>query len=214
MTRESQPLDRKRLARKQPHPSGAAALALLGLLACDGGAPPPPAPAGRVQAVAARAPETRDLDGFCDARPAGQEVLTLPAVVGDTPPAPTRPRWLSVWATWCKPCIEELPMIERWTKQWRAKGGEVDVVLMSVDADAASVETFQTSHPEVADTLRIADAEALPTWMTGAGFDTGAGLPLHVFTDAAGHPRCLRAGAVLDDHRPIVERLLGLDGEP
>lgn len=38
---------------------------------------------------------------------------------------------INFWATWCAPCIKELPYFEAITKQY--KGNEVEVILVSLD---------------------------------------------------------------------------------
>ena len=47
---------------------------------------------------------------------------------------------VNFWATWCPPCVEEMPSLER---LHRALGGEGLVVLgVSVDQDGAALESF------------------------------------------------------------------------
>lgn len=43
---------------------------------------------------------------------------------------------VNFWATWCKPCVEELPLLARWQKQFGAKG----LVIMPVSADTGSAK--------------------------------------------------------------------------
>src|SRR6478735_2830113 len=40
-------------------------------------------------------------------------------------------RIVNFWATWCKPCVEELPDIEKISKEY--KGKKVKVLLVSLD---------------------------------------------------------------------------------
>lgn len=46
------------------------------------------------------------------------------------------------WASWCAPCREELPILERLHKQYRAQG--LVIVGVSVDRDAANARSFAT----------------------------------------------------------------------
>jgi cytochrome c biogenesis protein CcmG, thiol:disulfide interchange protein DsbE len=51
---------------------------------------------------------------------------------------------LNFWATWCPPCIEETPALERLEKHIAGRGG---VVLgVSVDEDQAAYEKFLREH--------------------------------------------------------------------
>src|SRR5258706_9053160 len=78
------------------------------------------APVGRVDAVKPDHGKRRTSADFCDVQPAPEKApsFALPALAGAaTPPAQDGWRWVNVWATWCKPCVEELPLLGRWHDQ-------------------------------------------------------------------------------------------------
>jgi len=47
---------------------------------------------------------------------------------------------LNFWATWCPPCVEETPGLEKFAEQMRLQG--VAVMGVSVDQDVAALQTF------------------------------------------------------------------------
>ena len=53
---------------------------------------------------------------------------------------------LNFWATWCVPCVEELPMLEEIAEAFGPRG--VDVVLVSADGPGreAEVARFVAAH--------------------------------------------------------------------
>jgi peroxiredoxin len=51
---------------------------------------------------------------------------------------------VNFWATWCPPCLEEMPAMERLHR--RHKDAGFTLVAVSVDADSAKVMPFLTSH--------------------------------------------------------------------
>ncbi len=51
---------------------------------------------------------------------------------------------IDVWATWCGPCITEIPNLERAWK--RFKGANFDILSVSLDADASKVTAFRKAR--------------------------------------------------------------------
>jgi cytochrome c biogenesis protein CcmG, thiol:disulfide interchange protein DsbE len=51
---------------------------------------------------------------------------------------------LNFWATWCPPCIEEMPSLMQMQQQLKPKG--VTVLAVSVDADAGDYHQFLKDH--------------------------------------------------------------------
>src|SRR5579859_1389331 len=51
---------------------------------------------------------------------------------------------LNFWATWCPPCIEEMPSLVEMQRRMKAKG--VTVVAVSVDVDQNAYQQFRKDH--------------------------------------------------------------------
>ena len=70
-----------------------------------------------------------------------------------------RPLIINVWATWCAPCVKEMPELQRFAAQQGANG--VQVVGIALD-DQAAVQAFlqrvPVSYPILLDTAGPADA--------------------------------------------------------
>ena len=134
--------------------------------------------------------------------------LTFPALDGAAPPQGPGYRWVNVWATWCPPCIEELPLIAKFRDQLNQAGSRVELLLMSVDQTPEAISNFRAQHPAVGGSLRVTDPTQLEAWLGSIGLDKGAPLPIHVFIDPAGKVRCARTGALRESDFSLVKQLL------
>jgi beta-lactamase class A len=61
----------------------------------------------------------------------GLTVVEGPAVDAALRPAPGRPLLVHLWASWCKPCVEEWPSLAEWLRRSPDRG--VDVATLAVD---------------------------------------------------------------------------------
>jgi cytochrome c biogenesis protein CcmG, thiol:disulfide interchange protein DsbE len=62
---------------------------------------------------------------------------------------------LNFWATWCPPCIEEMPSLVQMQQRMKSKG--VTVLAVSVDVDQSNYRRFLRDHN--VDLLSVRDAD-------------------------------------------------------
>ncbi|MEW5849867.1 MAG: TlpA disulfide reductase family protein [Myxococcota bacterium] len=188
-------------------------LLLLSLLACEDNKPSGPAP-GRFAAVKS-APAEGALRSFCEKAYPGQGDGTRKYA-----PPPERPipgaapttsgqgwRWVNLWATWCLPCMEELPLLQKWKDTLAKDGINLQVDLVSVDEDQAELtKALQKPMPGRVTWMRaVAD---LPVFLDSVGVDKGSPIPVHVLVDPAGNLRCVRVGSVHEGDFGTVKSIL------
>ncbi len=65
---------------------------------------------------------------------------------------------LNFWATWCPPCIEEMPSLVQMQQRMKAKG--VTVLAVSVDVDRDNYEHFLKDHNVNLLSVRDADQKS------------------------------------------------------
>jgi cytochrome c biogenesis protein CcmG, thiol:disulfide interchange protein DsbE len=65
---------------------------------------------------------------------------------------------LNFWATWCPPCVEEVPSLVQMQQRMKAKG--VTVLAVSVDADDGSYRRFVRDHSVNLLTVRDPDQKS------------------------------------------------------
>ena len=98
-----------------------------------------------------------------------------------------RPLLINFWATWCPPCREEMPALERIERKWAERGAAVVVINFEEDEETIrrylaenglSLPVFQDSSGDV---TQILDITYLPTTL---------------FVDSAGVIRSRNEGAL------------------
>lgn len=180
-------------------------LALLAGCGDDGAAAPAPS-----RVVAVRAGErTRTPAEFCDVLPEASAArpFAMPELA-ETVAIEQGWRWINVWATWCAPCVEEIPALVEWERRLAREGTPVDLVLLSVDESAEAVASFRRRVQGVPESARIADPDALPEWLRTLGMEEPPTLPLHVLVDPRDRTRCIRSGAVGEDDYAAIRTLV------
>ena len=128
-----------------------------------GGTPPQPAP---LQAEA-RAPETPDRSALLRAYPGERTApaLQLARLRGGTLDlADLRGRVVLVnfWATWCPPCVEEIPSLQRLYRRLQPQG--LEILAVDVGESVETMEAFLKDKPVGFPVLMDTDGAALRRW--------------------------------------------------
>lgn len=170
---------------------------LAHLLACPGeeSAAPPPS---RVEAVKVTQNIDKELSSFCEELPAPDKakLFVWPPVEPAAPAAAAGWTWVNVWATWCGPCVEEMPMLVEWQKKMKEEGASFELRFLSVDARAEDVDRYRKAHPDLPLDLRVKDFAAVAPWLAQLDLDSATSIPIHFFLDGDQKLRCTRIGSV------------------
>jgi thiol-disulfide isomerase/thioredoxin len=164
----------------------------------------------RVVGVEAKTEHVRSLEEYCDVIHAASDrvVLNVPPLEHASLPGTEKARWINIWATWCKPCIEEMPMLVRWAERMNNNGKAVELKFVSADDTAQVVSSFLSKHPEIGASFRLVRSDSLQPWMRELGLDEAAGLPIHIFIGKGGFVRCVRAAAIGRGDFDIIQQIL------
>ena len=118
--------------------------------------------------------------------------------------------WVNLWATWCKPCLREMPMLVVWQEQLGKLEKDLDLWFVSVDQDKAELDKFLAANPDTAPgrSVRLTSAEALHPWLAKYGISAEASVPIHLIAEPGGAVRCVRTGSLGDGDFAIVKNLV------
>ena len=101
-----------------------------------------------------------------------------------------RPLLLNFWATWCPPCVKEMPLLDHFHREQPASG--IRVMGLAVDG-LAPVRAFLQRQP-VAFPIGLAGFEG--TELSRRLGNTNGGLPFSVLFDRSGSPLSRKLGAL------------------
>ncbi len=188
-------------------------LLVLVLAGCPAKSVEPP-PTSRYEAVKAAAqPASRWCDTSYSAQAPG---LTLPPLApppsGRAQPALSKGKrtWVNLWATWCQPCLREIPLLLTWQSDLRKDGLDVDVVFLSVDEDGPTLDKFLAGRKDLhtAKVARVASENDYEQWMKGFAKEAAMPIPIHLLGSADGNLRCLRNGSLREGDYPAARAAL------
>jgi thiol-disulfide isomerase/thioredoxin len=136
---------------------------------------------------AAALPPGTEVLGVGDAAPA-IELLNPDGHAVTVLPRTGRRVLINFWASWCPPCIKEMPLLDTFAAEQAAQ--DIDVIGIALE-DAESVRSFLDQHP-VAYQIAIAEV-GLVDLSTRLGNARGV-LPYSVLIDAQGRIAAIKLG--------------------
>lgn len=110
---------------------------------------------------------------------------------------------VNFWATWCPPCVREMPALDRLSRAFR--DAPFDVVAISAGEDAASITAFRQRLPEPLQLTLLLD----PQGRTFKDFNL-QGLPMSYLYDHQGQLLDVIVGDESWDADPWQERIRAL----
>jgi thiol-disulfide isomerase/thioredoxin len=145
------------------------------------------------------------------AKPSAQKLASVHAegetALGDTLPiGGGKWTWINVWAGWCEPCLEEIPLLKQWEDKLKDK---LRVAFVSFDDDPRLAVRFLASQPKdgVRRSHHLEDMDARKSWLESMGASAST-LPLQVLVDPQGVVRCIASGSVKAADLPEIEALV------
>jgi len=179
-------------------------------------------PAG-ADAGAAAAAVPRRVGPLCAARSTSlPAAATVPAPAGQvlqaahaTAPVPIDPSaahwtWLNLWAAWCVPCREEMPLLRSWTARLRQEGAHVELALLSLDDDERQLQQFldRATGELPRASAWLPGGTTRTRWLKAVGLRDSPGLPVQLLVRPGGALACTIQGAVEPSDYDEVSRII------
>jgi thiol-disulfide isomerase/thioredoxin len=112
---------------------------------------------------------------------------------------------VDIWASWCAPCMEEMPLLDDMAARLRKHG--VEIIAVSVDEDQQSAQTFLSSRAKWSLTVAHDPKGKLPEVLQPSK------MPTSYVVDAEGIIRYVNEGFERGDLKTIEAKLVALARE-
>ena len=112
---------------------------------------------------------------------------------------------VDIWASWCAPCMEEMPLLDEMAARLKHKG--VEIIAVSVDEDRESATTFLSKRPSWTLTVLHDPDGKVPEILKPAK------MPTSYVVDADGIIRYVNEGFERGDIKGLEARLTKLAGD-
>jgi thiol-disulfide isomerase/thioredoxin len=140
--------------------------------------------------------------------------LTLPSLAAGTTGLAGLPKgkrvWLNLWATWCKPCLRELPLLLQWQADLRKDGVDVEALFLSLDEEPEVLTKFLAERKDIpaAKVVRVASQRDYEQWVKAFLKDPTTPIPIHLLASSDGNLRCIRSGSLREGDYPAAKAAL------
>ncbi len=117
--------------------------------------------------------------------------------------------WVNLWAGWCGPCKQEIPLLRKWARELASTPSAFDMVFVSLDDDARQARKFVEEQPLAG--LRASylahEGPSRDAFVRSLGLKPDPSLPVHALFNPAGKLACVVEGAIEESDKAFfVER--------
>ena len=139
------------------------------------------------------------------------EATGTPALADRLPKSAGRWLWVNLWAAWCAPCREEIPLLRAWDNKLAAAGTPMNLAFVSLDDDDRQAKKYLDEQPPTG--LRaswwLPEGKTRTGWLEAVKMKDTPQLPLHLLFDPQGILRCVINGAVEDGDFAQAQGIVG-----
>jgi thiol-disulfide isomerase/thioredoxin len=118
--------------------------------------------------------------------------------------------WINLWAAWCVPCKQEIPMLREWEQKLSKGPKPLKVIFVSLDDDERQLTQFLQSQPTtgIKASYWLREGKERVEWLKSLRVDPDTQLPGHFLVDPKGVVRCFISGAVEPEDFSRLQQIL------
>lgn len=118
--------------------------------------------------------------------------------------------WINLWAAWCVPCKQEIPMLREWEQKLSKGPKPLRLIFVSLDDDERQLSQFLTNQPTsgIKASYWLREGKERVEWLKALRVDPDTQLPGHFLVDPKGVVRCFISGAVEPADFPRLQQIL------
>jgi thiol-disulfide isomerase/thioredoxin len=137
-----------------------------------------------------------------------RSATSVPAGLPDLQAADGHFTWINLWAAWCVPCKQEIPLLRTWERRLANTGFRLAFV--SLDDDNRQLDEFLKNQPPegIKSTFWLREGKEREAWLTAAKVEVDTELPAHLLVDGKGKIRCFIRGAVEPDDYARLQQII------
>ena len=118
--------------------------------------------------------------------------------------------WLNLWAAWCVPCREEMPLLRSWMTRLQQDGADVQLALLSLDDDERQLQQFldRATGALPRASAWLPGGTTRTRWLKAVGLRDSPGLPVQLLIRPGGALACAIQGAVEPTDYDEIKRIV------
>jgi thiol-disulfide isomerase/thioredoxin len=128
---------------------------------------------------------------------------------GDPRARPGQWQWLNLWAAWCKPCKEEMPILSDWART--RDGKRPHPIYLSLDDDERQLRRYldEQGGALAGEFLWLDDDDVRAAFFGAVDLPNPPTLPVQLVLDPQGRLRCVRVGSISRAELDEATRVFG-----
>ena len=115
---------------------------------------------------------------------------------------------INFWATWCAPCVKELPHFEEVNKEYKNKNTEVILVSLDFPSQIENKLKPYLKKNKIKSKVILLDDSKMNTWVPKVSEDWGGGIPATLIVNSSNYnfyPKSFNKEELVTEINKVIE---------